>query len=208
MNILTVPNGTMQANCYIVEGESRSVIIDPGYAEPKLLSYASENKDRITHILLTHRHFDRLNAAALLRRLTGAKIAVSKADECGLYGDEYSLADIAGGYYGTADRNARADIYLNDGDKLTVGELEFSVLHTPGHTEGGVCFLCENALFSGDTLFQGSVGRTDFPTGDPFALKRSLERLATLPDDTVVYPGHGSQTEIGIEKQSNIFMRR
>lgn len=208
MKILTFPNGTMQANCYIVEGEFRSVIIDPGYAEPKLLSYVSANKERFGHILLTHRHFDHLNAAVLLRRPTGAKIAVHKADECGLYGDEYSLTDIAGGYYGTADPDARADILLKDGDKLTVGELEFSVLHTPGHTEGGVCFLCGSVLFSGDTLFQGSAGRTDFPTGDPFALKRSLERLATLPEDTVVYPGHGSPTVIGREKQSNIFMRR
>lgn len=208
MNIITVPNGTLQANCYIVETDHAAVVIDPGYLEKQLTAYVAENPDKIKFILLTHRHFDHLNAANALRKITGAKIVIHELDEGGLYSDLLSLASMAGGFYGHADPDAHADVYVDEGDTVTAGEMVFSVLYTPGHSEGGVCYLCGNTLFSGDTLFKGSIGRTDFPSSSNQEMRESLDRLCTLPDDTVVYPGHGPMTTIGHEKQTNMFLKR
>ena len=208
MNIITVPNGTMQANCYIVETDHAAVVIDPGYLEKQLTAYVAENPNKIKFILLTHRHFDHLNAANALRKMTGAKIVIHELDEGGLYSDLLSLASMAGGFYGHADPDAHADVYVDEGDTVTAGEMVFKVLYTPGHSEGGVCYLCGNTLFSGDTLFKGSIGRTDFPSSNNMEMRESLDRLYALPDDTVVYPGHGPMTTIGHEKQTNMFLKR
>lgn len=208
MNIITVPNGTLQANCYIVETDHAAVVIDPGYMEKQLTAYVASNPNKIKFILLTHRHFDHLNAANALRKMTGAKIVIHELDEGGLYSDLLSLASMAGGFYGHADPDAHADVYVDEGDTVTAGEMVFKVLYTPGHSEGGVCYLCGNTLFSGDTLFKGSIGRTDFPSSSNQEMRESLDRLCTLPDDTVVYPGHGPMTTIGHEKQSNMFLKR
>ncbi len=208
MNIITVPNGTMQANCYIVEDEHAAVVIDPGYLEKQITSYVAENPNKIKFILLTHRHFDHLNAANALRKMTGAKIVIHELDEGGLYSDLLSLGNMAGNFYGHADPDAHADVYIDEGDTVTAGKMVFKVLYTPGHSEGGVCYLCENVLFSGDTLFKGSIGRTDFPSSNNAEMRESLDRLCTLPDDTAVYPGHGPMTTIGYEKQTNMFLKR
>lgn len=208
MNIITVPCGTMQANCYIVETDSAAVVIDPGYMEVELQQYAVQNKGKIKFILLTHRHFDHVSAAVALRKITDAKIVINELDEGGLFSDLLSLGKMAGGFYGTADPDAHADFYVDDGDTVTAGDMIFKVLYTPGHTEGGVSYLCDGILFSGDTLFKGSIGRTDFPSSDVAQMRESLDRLCTLPDDTVVYPGHGEMTTIGREKASNMFLAR
>lgn len=208
MNIITIPNGTMQANCYIVENDTAAAVIDPGYIERELSAYVAANWAKIKLILLTHRHFDHLSAAVALRKMTGAKIVINELDECGLYSDLLSLATMAGGFYGSADPDAHADIYVDEGDTVTAENIAFKVIHTPGHTEGGVCYLCENILFSGDTLFKGSIGRTDFPSSSNIEMRNSLNRLCKLPDNTVVYPGHGPATTIGEEKAANIYLKR
>ena len=208
MNIITIPTGTMQANCYIVESGEGAVIIDPGYLERQISQYVAENPQKIKFILLTHRHFDHLAAASTLKKMTGAKIVINELDEGGLYSDLLSLGNMAGGFYSKADPDAHADIYVDEGDTVTVGDMVFQVLYTPGHSEGGVCYLLENILFSGDTLFKGSIGRTDFPSSNNAEMRQSLERLCTLPDDTVVYPGHGPATTIIQEKQTNMFLKR
>ncbi len=208
MNIITIPNGTMQANCYIVETEKSAVIIDPGYLERDISAYIAKNPDKIKFILLTHRHFDHLNATMAVKKLTGAKIVINELDEGGLYSDLLSLGNMAGGFYGKADPDAHADIYVDEGDTVTAGDMVFKVLYTPGHSEGGVCYLTENILFSGDTLFKGSIGRTDFPSSNNAEMRASLDRLAQLPEDTVVYPGHGPNTTIGAEKATNMFLKR
>lgn len=208
MNVITIPNGTMQANCYIVETDKAAVVIDPGYIERELSKYVAANSDKIKFILLTHRHFDHLNAAVALRKITGAEIVINELDEGGLYSDRLSLTAMANGFYGKADPDAHADIYVDEGDTVTACDMVFKVLHTPGHSEGGVCYLCDNVLFSGDTLFKGSVGRTDFPSGSSAEMRESLDRLCTLPDNTIVYPGHGPATSIGAEKGSNMFLKR
>lgn len=209
MNVITIPNGTAQGNCYIAETESAAVVIDPGYIERKLTKYVADNPEKIKYILLTHRHFDHLCAAVSLRKLTGAKIVIHELDECGLYSDMLSLSRSMGGsFYEKADPDAHADIYVDEGSVINAGDMAFTVIHTPGHTEGGVCYLCENAIFSGDTLFKGSIGRTDFPSGNVAEMRASLDRLSRLSDNTVVYPGHGHETTIGEEKASNMFLKR
>lgn len=208
MNVITIPTGTMQANCYIVETENSAVIIDPGFLERDIEKYIAENLDKVKYILLTHRHFDHLNAAVKVRKLTGAKIVINELDEGGLYSDMLSLASMVGTFYGKADPDAHADIYVSEGDTVTVGDMVFTVMETPGHTEGGVCYVCDNVIFSGDTLFKGSIGRTDFPSSSNSDMRKSLDRLCLLPDSMLVYPGHGPKTTIGEEKRSNMFLKR
>ena len=208
MNVITIPTGTMQANCYIVETENSAVIIDPGFLERDIEKYIAENPDKVKYILLTHRHFDHLNAAVKARNLTGAKIVINELDEGGLYSDMLSLSSMVGGIYGKADPDAHADIHVSEGDTVTVGDMVFTVMETPGHTEGGVCYVCDNVIFSGDTLFKGSIGRTDFPSSSNSDMRKSLDRLCLLPDEMVVYPGHGPKTTIGEEKRSNMFLKR
>jgi glyoxylase-like metal-dependent hydrolase (beta-lactamase superfamily II) len=208
MNVITIPTGTMQANCYIVETENSAVIIDPGFLERDIEKYIAENPNKIKYILLTHRHFDHLNAAVKVRKLTGAKIVINELDEGGLYSDMLSLASMVGTFYGKADPDAHAHIYVSEGDTVTVGDMVFTVMETPGHTEGGVCYVCNNVIFSGDTLFKGSIGRTDFPSSSNIDMRKSLDRLCLLPDEMVVYPGHGPKTTIGEEKRSNMFLKR
>ena len=198
----------MQANCYIVETENSAVIIDPGFLERDIEKYIAENLDKVKYILLTHRHFDHLNAAVKVRKLTGAKIVINELDEGGLYSDMLSLASMVGTFYGKADPDAHADIYVSEGDTVTVGDMVFTVMETPGHTEGGVCYVCDNVIFSGDTLFKGSIGRTDFPSSSNSDMRKSLDRLCLLPDSMLVYPGHGPKTTIGEEKRSNMFLKR
>lgn len=208
MNVITIPNGTMQANCYVAETENSAVIIDPGFLERDIEKYIAENPDKVKYILLTHRHFDHLNAAVKVRKLTGAKIVINELDEGGLYSDMLSLSSMVGGIYGKADSDAHADICVSEGDTVTAGDMVFKVMQTPGHTEGGVCYICDNAIFSGDTLFKGSIGRTDFPSSSNSDMRKSLDRLCLLPDETLVYPGHGPKTTIGEEKRSNMFLKR
>ena len=208
MNVITIPTGTMQANCYIVETENSAVIIDPGFLERDIEKYIAENPDKVKYILLTHRHFDHLNGAVKIRNLTGAKIVINELDEGGLYSDMLSLSSMVGGIYGKADPDAHADIHVSEGDTVTVGDMVFTVMETPGHTEGGVCYVCDNVIFSGDTLFKGSIGRTDFPSSSNSDMRKSLDRLCLLPDNMLVYPGHGPMTTIGEEKRSNMFLKR
>ena len=115
---------------------------------------------------------------------------------------------MGGSFYEKADPDGHADIYVDEGSVINAGDMAFTVIHPPGHTEGGVCYLCENAIFSGDTLFKGSIGRTDFPSGNVAEMRASLDRLSRLSDNTVVYPGHGPETTIGEEKASNMFLKR
>ena len=208
MNVITIPTGTMQANCYIAETENSAVIIDPGFLERDIEKYIAENPDKVKYILLTHRHFDHLNGAVKIRNLTGAKIVINELDEGGLYSDMLSLASMVGTFYGKADPDAHADIHVSEGDTVTVGDMVFTVMETPGHTEGGVCYVCDNVIFSGDTLFKGSIGRTDFPSSSNSDMRKSLDRLCLLPDNMLVYPGHGPMTTIGEEKRSNMFLKR
>lgn len=187
-------------------GFASACVIDCSYGSaPLILREAAARRFKIELILNTHGHFDHSADNDALQKATGAPILIHQSDEWRLrepHKEEFPIPfPIA---------PTRASAYLNDGDLIRVGSLRFEVLYTPGHTQGGVCFYeaQRKTLFSGDTLFKGSVGRWDFVDGDLAALARSLSRLMTLPDDVKVYPGHGDSTTIGKERATNLIMRQ
>lgn len=176
-------------------------MIDPGLRDPKITNFLLDAKDKERLILITHAHFDHIAGAPDLREKTGVPIGVGIDDSDALSDPHENLS----GRFYPKFPSFKADRTFEDGDIVTVGDLSFQVIKTPGHTVGGVSYLIENALFSGDTLFEGTVGRTDFPGGDIGALKKSVKKLLALDPDTVVYPGHDGFTTIGRERTSNLF---
>lgn len=190
-------------NCYLIEGEKGAVVIDPGYKREVLLDFLKENEDKERLIILTHGHFDHIGGAEYLRLETGVKIGIGALDEPALSDNELNCAVS----FKRTLPPFSADYLYNDGDKISVGDINFEVIACPGHTVGGISLLCDGNLFSGDTLFKDGVGRTDFGGGSFSQLEKSIKRLYTLPDDTVVLPGHGEQSTIGHEKNYNPFVR-
>ncbi len=204
--LLQLPLGLMGANAYIVsaEGSKEACIIDPGDEYGKLERILKEKQLILAAILLTHGHFDHIGAARELRESTGAKIYAMKEEKETLENPEWNLSASYGDGY-----SVKADVFLRDGENLTLAGLSIRVLHTPGHTAGGCCYYLEEEgiLFSGDTLFHTSVGRSDFPGGSEAVLVRSIkEKLLCLPEDTRVYPGHMEATDIHTERVFNPFL--
>ena len=191
----TLPLGAYQTNCYILHQEDSSscVVIDPGYTPEVILDFLAGKGLKLEAILLTHGHFDHVGAVRDLAAETGCQVCLNP--------DDLSMPPrmTAGPLYYT-------DTY-SDGDTLSPAGIPFQVLSTPGHTPGSVCLIAENYLFSGDTLFAGSRGRTDLPGGSTRAILESLRRLAALPQDYSVHPGHGESTTLAWEKQYNPYMR-
>jgi glyoxylase-like metal-dependent hydrolase (beta-lactamase superfamily II) len=198
--------GMIQANCYILADEDsrEAVVIDPGGDAPVILKTLQDRKLTPVAILATHGHFDHVEALASLKRATGAPIYLHKADLPLVQG----MAS-QGRFFGVQVEPAPApDRFLEDGDEIACGGLTIKVMHTPGHSPGSVAFRVDNAVFVGDLLFAGSIGRTDLQGGDYDTLIRSVrEHIFSLPDDTVVYPGHGPATTVGAEKRTNPFFR-
>ncbi|MBQ9413306.1 MAG: MBL fold metallo-hydrolase [Oscillospiraceae bacterium] len=192
--------GSYETNCYIVTDEAslECAVIDPGAEAGVILDYLESNRLQCKAVLLTHGHFDHTGAVADVRAETGAALWMHRADDG---------VTIGGDYY-RYDAPADAHFYA-EGDVVAVGALRFAVLETPGHTPGSVTLLCydspegEKALFTGDTLFRDSCGRTDFPGSDGHAMLRSLRRLAELPGDYEVYPGHMDATTLDRERRVN-----
>ena len=182
MRVFCLPVGELATNCYLAADENgNAAVIDPGDGAQEILARAAQEGLTIAAILLTHAHYDHMLAAAEVRAATGAPGRMPEL---------------------TADRVVR------EGDVIEAGGLRFTVLHTPGHTPGSCCYLCRRTLFSGDTLFMDSEGRTDFPGGDPHALAASLRRLAALEGDYAVYPGHGPATTLSRERAENPYLQR
>ena len=203
MTIRCLPLGALQANCYLLsDEEGATAVIDPGDEAGTILDTGRVGELAVEAILLTHAHFDHLLAADELRRETGAPVYVYETDAPALADPRRSLTVLAKGGAGPL----RADHLLKDGEELRVGRLAVSVLHTPGHTPGSCCFLCGDALFSGDTLFAGSIGRTDFPGGDDQAMAASLRMLAALEPGIRVFPGHGESTTLSKERMENPYL--
>ncbi len=204
MDILRLPVGALQANCYLAYDENKeAAVIDPGAEEKRILSAAQERGLRVAAILLTHAHADHILAARELREATGAPVVISAADAPALEDSDKNLIQI---FLPGAEYSISADRSLADGEEFAVGSLRFRLLLTPGHTVGSACYLCGDTLFSGDTLFCGGVGRTDLPGGSYEALERSLQRLAALPGNYTVLPGHGEETTLDAERASNPYM--
>jgi len=196
--------GELDTNCFIVgdDADGPLVVIDPAGDDTVLLAGVGER--RVGAIVLTHGHFDHLGAARALLAATGAPLFVHMADASAIT----SAVGSGGAAFGFDYTSPPADRELTDGDSVQIGGLRLGVIHTPGHTPGSMCLLGEGHLFAGDTLFAGSVGRTDFPGGDPREMQRSIARLAALPDETRVHCGHGPDTTIGRERRINPFFPR
>ncbi len=194
--------GRFASNCYIVGSESgkEGMIIDPGASTKQILSDVEELGLNIRLIVLTHGHMDHIGAVKGVKEATGADMAIHADDVRFLR--RLSLSTVYNLSFPSSP-----DRLLGDGDSIDIGDLHFTVLHTPGHSPGGICLLGHGVLFSGDTLFNYGIGRTDFPGGSHNQLMNSIStRLMALPDDTVVYPGHGPDTTIGIERRGNPFL--
>jgi glyoxylase-like metal-dependent hydrolase (beta-lactamase superfamily II) len=210
MELETFPVGPLQCNCTLLTDGTRgeAVVIDPGGDEAAIVRRLQARGLKVTAILHTHTHLDHVGATAGVQRATGAPARIHEAD---LF--LYELLPVQGNLLGlAAPAPAELDRFLTDGEALTLGALTIEVIHTPGHSPGSVCFYCRGGehpvLFSGDTLFAGSIGRTDLWGGDGDAIVRSIRsRLYTLPDETRVIAGHESGTTIGREKRSNLFVR-
>lgn len=200
--------GNLASNCYIVDCGGRYAAIDVGFPTGAAIDRLAELGDKVEWILVTHRHFDHVMGVAAAKRLTGAKVAIHGLEAGGLLNEDISLYSHFRRMLGVPNEACEPDLLLEDGDTVTVGDCTVKVLLTPGHTEGSVCFLCGDTLFSGDTLFAGTVGKTNFPTGSMEQMMQSMERLAQLDDNTKVYPGHGEDTTIGYEKRTNPYMKR
>lgn len=201
MKITKISVGDLQVNCYIVSKGNDAVVIDAGDQYEKIIKAA--NGKNIKAVLLTHGHFDHTGAVKELQE-NGAKVYISKEEEYMLC-DSYACLSAP---FGFPFNEITADFTFSDGDILDIAGISFKVILTPGHTSGSACFLVDDILFSGDTLFYHSVGRTDFPGGDFEVISKSIkEKLFNLPENTKVYAGHGEDTTIADEKQFNPFVR-
>lgn len=183
--------GAFQANCYILghPQTGEGLVIDPGAEPLRLINEITKSGLKIKYILITHGHMDHVGGVGELRRITRAPVLIHALDASGL--------------------GTRPDGTLTEGQEIPLGTYRIKVLHTPGHSPGGVCFQAPGAVFTGDTLFAGSIGRTDFPGGDHRKLIQAVvDKIFPLGDDLRLYPGHGPASTIGRERQSNPFFRR
>jgi glyoxylase-like metal-dependent hydrolase (beta-lactamase superfamily II) len=204
-----LPVGPLQCNCSVVGDETsrEAIVIDPGDDIDQVVGLLRKHDLTVKQIVITHAHIDHVGGAMKLRQLTGAPILLNQNDNALL-----KMLDVQAAWLGMATPGkVEIDHSLADGDSVTTGSLSASVLHTPGHTEGSIClyFAPEKKLIAGDTLFAGSIGRTDLPGGSYKKIISSLhQQVLALPDDTVVVPGHGPLTTIGEERQSNPFLQK
>ena len=207
VEIRQIPLGQLQTNCYFLgcETTKKAAIIDPGWSGAELANYVAESGYEITHILLTHTHFDHIGGLAELKTATNVPI----------YAHAESIPMLQNGAVSAQrwgiemPQPPDADEMIVEGDVIEVGALKLEVLFTPGHAPGHVCFYLrdEDVLFSGDLLFQGSIGRTDLPGGDLALLMRMItEKVLPLPDETNILSGHGAATTLGVERQHNPFI--
>jgi len=209
MQLLSRIVGSLATNCYIVvcKKTRKALIIDPGFSVEEandVLKEILQNGFKVENILNTHGHVDHINGNGILKTLTRANILIHKNDASMLIDPSKNLSRMLG-------RNVispKADRLVEEGEIINVGNLELKVIHTPGHTKGSISLFCEkeNVVFTGDTLFAGSIGRTDLPGSSFDEMMHSLKKLMDLPDETVVHPGHGGKTTIGREKRTNPFL--
>lgn len=207
MKIMHIPLGNLGTNCYLCHEDGKAVMIDVGMYSDKLIDLLGEKNLTLEYILLTHGHFDHTTGVEKLKEKTGAKVCILSAEEEMLGNASLNGAGSFGMEY---DDNITADILFDDGDVLSFGSENIKVIATPGHTVGGCCYYFENekVLFSGDTLFRQSIGRTDLWGGDYDTLIQSInEKLMVMEDDVFICPGHGTMSNIGYERANNPYIR-
>lgn len=196
--------GKLENNCYLITdtATNKSALIDCTEDSPKMREYVKDAD--LEYILLTHGHFDHIAGVKGIKELKGARVAISKEDEPMLTSSRKSLAAFVGGEH----NDTSAEIIVSDGDELMLGETKIKVLATPGHTPGGVCYVTDECIFSGDTLFFCSCGRTDFPSSSPEDMQQSLYKIAGLKGDLKVYAGHDRESTLDFERKNNPYMKR
>lgn len=198
--------GLINTNCYIVTDVASGVVavVDPGeISEDLILAIEKIPKGNVKYVLITHGHFDHIGGVNTVVEKTGARVVIGNGEERLLSDVTLNLSE----KMNIVISDVRADILVNDGDSLNLGETEIKVLSLPGHTAAGVGYFAGGKLFCGDTLFKGSMGRSDLKGGNEEQLFRSLKKLSKLPDKTIVYSGHGERSTIEDEKSGNVFMR-
>lgn len=199
MKIKRIPAGVYAANCFILmdEDTKETAVIDPGGDSEDLIKAVNEMDAKVKYILLTHGHTDHTGAAVQLQEEYNVPIYISEKDYRMMENGEYIYGDVIG----------KVDKFLNEGDTFKIGSIEIKCIHTAGHTPGGICFMVEDVVFTGDTLFAGSIGRTDLAGGDFDAIISNIKnKLMILPDNITVFPGHGPQSSIGRERVHNPFL--
>lgn len=207
--MITIAVGQLEVNCYVVWDKvtKEAFVIDPGADHSEILDAVKEHALTVNYVVNTHGHFDHVGSDAEVSKALGAKLVIHEND-APLLADAHDH----GATWGIKiSRQPTADIYMKDGDELQAGSIRLKVLHTPGHTPGGVCLFEKNEgmLFTGDTLFAGSIGRTDFPGGSFEEIMSSInEKILPLGDNIKVYPGHGPSSTIGKEKKTNPYLTR
>ena len=204
LRVYAMEVGPLAENTYIVEHAAtrKGVVVDPGFEGEEILGRLSERGITLEKILLTHGHLDHVAAVRVLKERTGATIHIHPDES-----DRMQTAGVQGRMFGLHIENPPPpDVLIGEGDRIGLGDQTFQVLHTPGHTPGHVTFLAGEMAFVGDLIFAGSIGRTDLPGGSYDALIRAVrEKIFTLPDRTVLFPGHGPATTVGEERRSNPF---
>ena len=206
MILETLEVGPLMVNCYIIGCEETHIgaIVDPGDEAERILNVAKSYGLKIEQIINTHGHADHIADNREVQKITGAKIFIHRGDADKLTKPNQNLSV----YFGSAIDSPPADGFLEEGTIHKVGNLEFQILHVPGHSAGSVCLVKDKIAIVGDTVFNGSIGRTDFPDGDYDQLISGIKsKLLTLSDDTELLPGHGPATSVGYEKKYNPFLR-
>lgn len=203
INVKSVLLGEIANNCYLITDAetNKSALVDCTEASPKMLDFIG-NAD-LEYILLTHGHFDHIGGVKEIKEKFGAKVVISSQDEPMLSSGKLSLAAFCGG----VQNNTSADILVKDGDVIELGKTSIKVMATPGHTKGGVCYIADDCIFTGDTLFFCSCGRTDFPGGSFDEIKQSLNKLARLKGNYKLYPGHDRVSTLDFERENNPYIR-
>ena len=199
--------GPLQVNCFILADEKtkEAVVIDPGDDAQEILKIISDKGLKVKYLVSTHGHFDHVGANMALKEATGAELLIHEGDA-----QLMASATMQSRAFGMNSASSpQADRYVKHGDVINAGEIALKVLHTPGHSQGGISLLEQGMVFTGDSLFAGSIGRTDLPGGDLTTLLRSIKtNLMTLPDDTKVFCGHGPASTIGEERRENPFLNK
>ncbi len=203
INVKSVLLGEIANNCYLITDAetNKSALVDCTEASAKMLDFIG-NAD-LEYILLTHGHFDHIGGVKEIKEKFGAKVVISSQDEPMLSSGKLSLAAFCGG----VQNNTSADILVKDGDVIELGKTSIKVMATPGHTKGGVCYIADDCIFTGDTLFFCSCGRTDFPGGSFDEIKQSLNKLARLKGNYKLYPGHDRVSTLDFERENNPYIR-
>lgn len=192
------------SNCYLIISGTHAAVVDPSEPVEAITDCAAKEGVTVEYILLTHGHFDHIFELDALASATGAKVCIHKYDADKLCDPEKNFASF---FRLNTVSSTKPAMLLSDGDTISLGDEKITVLHTPGHSVGSVCFCFDDTLVSGDTLFAGTIGRYDFPDSSFDALSASLDKLFTLPESTKVYPGHGGTTTIGDERKYNMYFR-